>query len=276
VPPAGGSKACPAGATTLTATTSVTLAGSAVTVKSVADCAKEEITFTVSGKSGGWLAFGLAESPDMAGTDTYQVRIVGGKAEVRNGHAEGYQIVEDAIISGATGELTGGELSVTFTRPFAAAGANDFSLSAATAYFINVAKHDTLTDFTKKHTNRASGKEKFNFIQAPAAEFDCKACFDSSGLLDVGDKGEQLWCDCCANDCDGLQPSCIKEGLCVDQCVVESKAFCDQFGVGGTTKKVTTRRATTAATTTEAADAGAQSLVLAIVALVLAISVLLF
>ena len=132
--------------------------GDAVVVNMAFDCAANEVEFTVSGKSNGWLAFGFSDAVQtMPGSDTYQVWLADdGTPKVRNGHAEGKSIVEDEVLTaGVSGYRDGEFLSVTFRRKFDTGSEHDRVLSQGFKYVINVARNDAVKTPTAKHDVRA-------------------------------------------------------------------------------------------------------------------------
>lgn len=135
-----------------------------ITVAYTIDCAKEEISFTVSGESAGWLAVGLNDgSTGMPGTDTYQVTVDGqGKAVVRNGNANGGKFVaddpDDIFVGEPTGQRDGLVLSVTFTRKLVATNAGDRTIAFGSPLNIIVAKNvNADADIAAQHSQNGVG-----------------------------------------------------------------------------------------------------------------------
>lgn len=122
------------------------------------DCSLKTIKFTVSADHNGWLAFGLNDKAEMPDTDTYQMSVDGSsKVIVRNGHAEDYDIVQDAVLAGATGMRVNQKMTVEFERPLTAANKNDRSITFDKPLIINVATGPSNT-FTSKHGKKGSSK----------------------------------------------------------------------------------------------------------------------
>jgi hypothetical protein len=147
------------------------LASDPVTLDVKGDCATKTLELTVTGKSTGWLAVGFAPNAgEMNGADTYQVRINDqGKAEVRNGFTDEYDVLEDELIAGATGSRDGDKITVTFKRPFVSTrGERDATLGFGKKFFIHVAK-STNNDFATKHGPKVGGQKATDifFIAAP-------------------------------------------------------------------------------------------------------------
>ena len=138
----------------------VALDGDDVSVDYEVDCEDATITFKVKASvekpEEAWLAIGFVDKAQaMANTDTYQLRVVDGKAEVRNGFAKGKNIVEDEVFEADEGSAADGKLSVTFTRPLKSTRATDVDLSAGKSWFVNVALRTTDNKWESKHTARA-------------------------------------------------------------------------------------------------------------------------
>jgi hypothetical protein len=138
----------------------VDLDGGDVSVEYEVDCEDATVTFAVKASvekpEEAWLAIGFVDkAQSMANTDTYQLRVVDGKAEVRNGFAKGKSVVEDEVFAADEGSAADGKLSVKFTRPLKSTRATDVDLSAGKAWFVNVALCTADNDWESKHTARA-------------------------------------------------------------------------------------------------------------------------
>lgn len=126
------------------------LGSSQVTLGYTVSCANKTIAFNVTGTTKGWLAIGFNENGRMPNTDTYQMGIKDGKFVVRNGFADGRDIVEDEVLTDVSGQLVGDQLSGRFTRKLVATRASDRTLSFQQPWFIMVAQADG-ADFTGIH-----------------------------------------------------------------------------------------------------------------------------
>jgi hypothetical protein len=153
------------------------LAGKPVSVSMRVDCVRAEATFEVSGSSLGWLAFGLGTSAQMAGTDTYQVRINDlGKAEVRNGFAVGYTVSEDNLIAGAVGERIGDQIRVSFKRKlYPGAARRDAVLFGGRSLHLHVSRNNNAgAAFAVKHSEKAAAATPIDiFTEAVVDKSPC-------------------------------------------------------------------------------------------------------
>jgi hypothetical protein len=77
----------------------------------------------------------------------------------------------------------------------------------------------------------------------------CSTCIDEFGLLEVGLMGSPKWCGCCAHDCEGIFPDCVKHGFCTTFCY--TTPHCDPWTT--TTTKAPTTSATTKASSSTVA-----------------------
>eukprot|EP01108_Squamamoeba_japonica_P002729 TRINITY_DN232_c0_g2_i2.p1 TRINITY_DN232_c0_g2~~TRINITY_DN232_c0_g2_i2.p1 ORF type:complete len:143 (+),score=90.59 TRINITY_DN232_c0_g2_i2:469-897(+) len=88
----------------------------------------------------------------MVGTDTYQVRVVDGKAELRNSYADGKALPDndDTTVTTIDGSLKNGKLAATFTRKWNTGAKKDRELKAGAPLHVLVARA-TDTKWTAKH-----------------------------------------------------------------------------------------------------------------------------
>lgn len=78
----------------------------------------------------------------------------------------------------------------------------------------------------------------------PAA---CASCYEA-GLLEPGLAGSPRWCSCCAHDCEGIFPDCVKKGFCSSLCY--EMDHCAPWTTDATTASAVTTFATTLANST--------------------------
>jgi hypothetical protein len=136
----------------------VSAQGTPVKVDWTIDCSAKKIKFAVSADNDGWVAVGFNDKAEMPGTDTYQGSVdSSAKVIVRNGFAEGYDILQDATVAGATGKRVGKTVTVEFERPLTVAGSNDRSITFEKLLVVNVAVGSSNT-FTAQHAKRGSSK----------------------------------------------------------------------------------------------------------------------
>lgn len=174
-----GTDPCKSGLAFFVSNVTVNLAAdNPVTVAYNVSCTDKTIEFNVTGKTTGWLAIGLNENSLMPNTDTYQLAVVDGKFVVRNGHAEGRDVVEDNKIEGASGSLTNGVLTGRFKRKFDTGSANDKVLSFDKPLFLMVAS-GVDSDLTSKHNLKKSTGAAYQFFSTSAGNVDAND--DSAG-----------------------------------------------------------------------------------------------
>lgn len=136
----------------------VSAQGTPVNVGWTIDCAAAKIKLSVSADTEGWVAVGLNDKAEMPSTDTYQASVdSSAKVLVRNGFAQDYDIVQDAIVAGATGSRVGKKVTVEFERLLAAARGNDRAITFEKLLVVNVAVGSSNT-FTAQHAKRGSSK----------------------------------------------------------------------------------------------------------------------
>jgi hypothetical protein len=136
----------------------VSAQGTPVKVDWTIDCSAKKIKFAVSADNDGWVAVGFNDKAEMPGTDTYQGSVdSSAKVIVRNGFAEGYDILQDATVAGATGKRVGKTVTVEFERPLTVAGSKDRSITFEKLLVVNVAVGSSNT-FTAQHAKRGSSK----------------------------------------------------------------------------------------------------------------------
>jgi hypothetical protein len=135
---------------------SVPLGNGKVDVSYNVSCVDKTIEFNVTGPTKGWLAIAFNDNAKMPNLDSYQMGQKDGKFVVRNGHAEGRSLVEDAVISeGVSGQLANGVLNCVFKRPLMAASNKDRSITFEKPLFLIAASADG-ADFEQKHSLTAA------------------------------------------------------------------------------------------------------------------------
>jgi hypothetical protein len=105
----------------------------------------------------------------------------------------------------------------------------------------------TTTTATQVHTPGSTQVHTPGSTHEPDA---CAQCYDEANLLTVGLDGSPRWCHCCAHDCEGIFPSCVKKGFCSSFCY--EMEHCAPWTTGAST--ATIANSTAVANTTTASQ----------------------
>lgn len=144
------------------------LSGGDVKVSYTVDCAAGTIEIGLSSKfkdaAAAWLGLGFADTEGkMPGSDTYQVRVQDGKAQVRFGKADGKDIEEEQVLDATGGVEDDGDLDVKFKRPLKPADTDkDADLSFGKKWYFNVARRETDNEWSSKHTSKTWSANKID------------------------------------------------------------------------------------------------------------------